>query len=101
MDQFSFRVANKIVGNDAASPGIEITLNGPKLLFHQDCVVAVTGGKTKVEVNQVEVNQWEPINIKSGINWILVNCPLVAELTWPLEAVLMLLNIWVQDQLLH
>lgn len=66
MDQYSFRVANKIVGNDAASPGIEITLNGPKLLFHQDCVVAVTGGKTKVEVNQVEVNQWEPINIKSG-----------------------------------
>ena len=66
MDQYSFRVANRIVGNDAAAPGIEITLNGPKLLFHQDCVVAVTGGRTTIEVNGKEVNQWEPITIKSG-----------------------------------
>ncbi|EMG47729.1 Multifunctional urea amidolyase, partial [Candida maltosa Xu316] len=66
MDQYSFRVANRIVGNDAAAPGIEITLNGPKILFHQDCVIAVTGGQTNVDVNGVEVSQWEPITIKSG-----------------------------------
>ncbi|CAK9438396.1 uncharacterized protein LODBEIA_P26200 [Lodderomyces beijingensis] len=66
MDQFSFRMANRIVGNDSAAPGLEITLNGPKILFHQDCVVAVTGGKCPVQVNDKDVNQWEPIEIKSG-----------------------------------
>ena len=66
MDQFSFRLANRIVGNDEKAPGMEITLNGPKLLFHQECVVAVTGGDCPVEVNGEKVNQWEPIQINSG-----------------------------------
>ncbi|KAI5953557.1 hypothetical protein KGF54_002929 [Candida jiufengensis] len=66
MDQYSFRIANRIVGNDSSAPGIEITLNGPKLLFHQDCVIAVTGGKAPIDVNGKSQNQWEPINIKSG-----------------------------------
>lgn len=66
MDQYSFRLANRIVGNDSTAPGLEITLNGPKILFHQECVVAVTGGKATIEVNDKQVAQWEPIAIKSG-----------------------------------
>ncbi|EGW35054.1 urea amidolyase [Spathaspora passalidarum NRRL Y-27907] len=66
MDQYAFRIANRIVGNHHAAPGVEITLNGPTLLFHQETVVAVTGGQAEVQVNNVTVNQWEPISIKSG-----------------------------------
>ncbi|CUM66186.1 uncharacterized protein PRCAT00003844001 [Priceomyces carsonii] len=66
MDEYSFRVANRIVGNDKAAPGIEITLNGPKILFHHDAVISVTGGDAPVDVNGKEVNQWAPINIKRG-----------------------------------
>ncbi|KAG7660754.1 uncharacterized protein J8A68_005716 [[Candida] subhashii] len=66
MDQYSFRMANRIVGNDKSAPGIEITLYGPKMMFHHDAVVAVTGGQTVIEVNGVEINQWEPIAIKRG-----------------------------------
>ncbi|CAI5757946.1 unnamed protein product [Candida verbasci] len=66
MDQYAFRLANRIVGNDEKSPGIEITLNGPKILFHQNCVVAITGGQTKIEINNELKSQWEPLNIKSG-----------------------------------
>ncbi|KAK6454008.1 urea amidolyase [Scheffersomyces xylosifermentans] len=66
MDEYSFRVANRIVGNDKGSPGIEVTLNGPKLLFHHDAIIAVTGGQVDVDINGQKVDQWSPINIKRG-----------------------------------
>ncbi|KAK6463273.1 urea amidolyase [Scheffersomyces coipomensis] len=66
MDEYSFRVANRIVGNDKAAPGIEITLNGPKILFHHNAVIAVTGGKVEVDINGTIINQWEPIHIRRG-----------------------------------
>lgn len=66
MDPYSFRVANRIVGNDAAAPGLEITLSGPKLLFHHDAIIAVTGGAAPVDVNGAAVDQWAPIHVKRG-----------------------------------
>lgn len=33
MDNFSFQIANAIVGNDDVAAGLEITIKGPKLLF--------------------------------------------------------------------
>lgn len=66
MDEYSFRVANRIVGNDKKAPGIEITLNGPKILFHHDCVIAVTGGEVDVDINGSKAKQWAPITIHKG-----------------------------------
>lgn len=66
MDSFSFRLANKIVGNAKKSPAIEITLNGPTILFHSNATIAVTGGEVEVKVNDAAVSQWSPIEIKRG-----------------------------------
>lgn len=66
MDSYSFRLANRIVGNSKNSPGLELTINGPSILFHVDSVVAVTGGEVEVKLNDTLVNQWEPIKVKSG-----------------------------------
>lgn len=66
MDEYAFRLANRAVGNDSAAPGLEITLNGPKLLFHHDVIVAVTGGEVDVDVNGKAVSQWKPIHIRKG-----------------------------------
>lgn len=66
MDEYSFRLANRIVGNHKTAPGIEITLNGPKILFHHDTVIAVTGGQVAVDINGNSVSQWEPLEIKAG-----------------------------------
>lgn len=66
MDEYSFRIGNRIVGNDAAAPGIEITLNGPKVLFHHDVVISVTGGDVDVQLNDKSVSLWAPISIKRG-----------------------------------
>ncbi|KGK38479.1 hypothetical protein JL09_g2359 [Pichia kudriavzevii] len=66
MDSYSFRLANRIVGNHYKSPAIEITLNGPSILFHHETVIAITGGEVPVTLNDERVNMYEPINIKRG-----------------------------------
>lgn len=66
MDEYAFRLANRLVGNHEKAAGIEITLSGPKFLFHTECTVGVTGGEVKVEVDGIEASQWSPISIKAG-----------------------------------
>ena len=66
MDEYAFRVANKIVGNYSSAPGLEITLTGPKILFHHETVIAVTGGKLKLDLNGEEVDQWATLQMKKG-----------------------------------
>lgn len=66
MDEYAFRLANRIVGNHKNAPGIEITFIGPKILFHHDAIIGVSGGSVSVEVNGKPVDQWVPIHIKRG-----------------------------------
>lgn len=44
LDDYSFRAANLLVGNDEQAAVLEATLNGPTLAFGEDAVIAVTGG---------------------------------------------------------
>lgn len=66
MDDYAFRLANRAVGNHYRAPAIEITLNGPTLVFHSSAVVAVTGGSAPVTVNGEEVPMWEPVTLNRG-----------------------------------
>ncbi|MGB8665227.1 MAG: biotin carboxylase N-terminal domain-containing protein, partial [Serratia inhibens] len=43
MDDFAFRLANRIVGNHPSAAGLEFTLQGPTLRFHCDAIIALTG----------------------------------------------------------
>ena len=43
MDPLSFRLANRLVGNDADAAGIEMTLSGPTLHFNADTVICSRG----------------------------------------------------------
>ncbi|QEU62763.1 Dur1,2 [Kluyveromyces lactis] len=66
MDSYSFRLANRVVGNNSKSPALEITLNGPKLLFHTETVIAVSGGTVSCTLNDAQIAQNEPIEVKRG-----------------------------------
>lgn len=66
MDSYSFRLANRIVGNNSRAPGIEITLTGPKIRFHTEAVIAITGGAAPCTVNGSEVQQFTPLTVKRG-----------------------------------
>ena len=47
MDDYAFRLGNRIVGNHASAAGLETTLVGPSLKFHSDTVVALTGARLR------------------------------------------------------
>jgi len=51
LDQYSFRAANLLVGNDENAAVLECTLLGPELAFRQGAIVAVTGANLEPRVN--------------------------------------------------
>lgn len=66
MDDYAFRLANRIVGNSSEAAGLECTLAGPTLRFHRDSVVALTGAPSSAELDGDPVPTWSPLHIKAG-----------------------------------
>lgn len=66
MDSYSFRLANRIVGNGPNAPAIEMTLLGSTIKFHYNTIIAITGGEAPCTVNGSTIKQFEPVLIKKG-----------------------------------
>lgn len=66
MDDYAFRLANRIVGNHESAAGLEFTLQGPSLRFHCDAVVALTGADCPASLDGEEMPYWAPIQVKAG-----------------------------------
>ena len=66
MDQFSYRVANMLVGNPDGAAALEATYVGPTLEFTDDRRVAVTGASAPVTVNGEPVPTWRTLAVRSG-----------------------------------
>jgi urea carboxylase len=66
MDDRSFRLGNRLVGNPEGAAGLEITLTGPRLRFTKAAVVAVTGAPLSVELDGAPAAQWAPLEIPAG-----------------------------------
>ncbi|XJZ28699.1 biotin-dependent carboxyltransferase family protein [Bacillota bacterium Lsc_1132] len=66
MDAFALRVANILVGNEEGEAALEITLQGPKLHFTEDSLIAICGGNLSPAVDGQAIPQWRPVFIKKG-----------------------------------
>ncbi len=66
MDDRSFRLANRAVGNPEGAPALECTVTGPALRFSTETVVCVTGAQAPVTVDGAPVPQWEPVVVPAG-----------------------------------
>lgn len=66
MDDFSYRVANILVGNDEYSAVLESTLLGPTIEFLCDEVVSITGADMSPNVNGRPVLMWASILVNKG-----------------------------------
>ncbi|MFD5626809.1 5-oxoprolinase/urea amidolyase family protein [Streptomyces sp. NPDC127072] len=66
MDDLSFRLGNRALGNDEGAPGLECTLQGPALRFTHATTVCVTGAPAPVTVDGTAVAQWEPVTVPAG-----------------------------------
>ncbi|MEV6210579.1 urea carboxylase [Kitasatospora sp. NPDC051914] len=66
MDDLSFRLGNRALGNPEGAAGLECTLLGPALRFTAPTWVCVTGAPTAVTVDGSPVPQWEPVLVPAG-----------------------------------
>ncbi len=66
MDDLSFRLGNRALGNPEGAPGLECTVDGVSLRFTVTTEVCVTGSPSAVTVDGSEVPQWTPVTVPSG-----------------------------------
>ncbi|MFI9410585.1 5-oxoprolinase/urea amidolyase family protein [Nocardia gamkensis] len=66
MDDLSFRLGNRALGNDEGAAGLECTLGGPALRFGAPASVCVTGAPAEVAVDGVAVPQWRTVRVPAG-----------------------------------
>lgn len=66
MDDFAFRLANRIVGNHERAAGLEFTLQGPALRFHSDALIALTGADCPADLDGESVPYWQPVSVSAG-----------------------------------
>ncbi|MFJ3774846.1 5-oxoprolinase/urea amidolyase family protein [Streptomyces sp. NPDC090075] len=66
MDDRSFRLGNRALGNPEGAPGLECTLQGPSLRFTHPTTVCVTGAPAPVTLDGTPVAQWEPVTVPAG-----------------------------------
>ncbi|MEV7320982.1 5-oxoprolinase/urea amidolyase family protein [Streptomyces sp. NPDC093970] len=66
MDDRSFRLGNRALGNPEGSPGLECTLEGPAVRFTHPTTVCVTGAPAPVTLDGTAVAQWEPVTVPAG-----------------------------------
>ncbi len=66
MDDYAYRIANWLVGNDETAAVLEITLIGPKLKFEKDCIIAITGAELSAQLNGIKIENWRSHTIRAG-----------------------------------
>ncbi len=66
MDDFAFRLANRIVGNAESAAALECTLQGPTLKFHHNALIAISGGDAPCFLDDAPIDALRPIAVAAG-----------------------------------
>ncbi|WP_353779913.1 biotin-dependent carboxyltransferase family protein [Winogradskyella sp. 3972H.M.0a.05] len=66
MDQYSADLANLLLGNDTNDAVLEMTIQGPKLKFHSDTQIAITGAEMSPSLNDKPIAVHQRIAINTG-----------------------------------
>ncbi len=65
-DNLSFRLGNRLLGNDEHCAGLEITLNGPTLRFNCDTHIALTGAEMHATLDGTALNFNQTYPVSAG-----------------------------------
>ncbi|HUM99297.1 MAG: urea carboxylase [Halothiobacillus sp. 20-53-49] len=66
MDDYALRLANRIVGNAPEAAGLECTLVGPSLKFHQAALIALTGASAPFFLDDQAIKAGRPVAVAAG-----------------------------------
>ncbi|MCG7926974.1 MAG: urea carboxylase [Candidatus Thiodiazotropha taylori] len=65
-DNYSFQLANRLLGNPAGAAGMEITMQGPTLKFSCDSRIALTGAEIEASLDGQPLTMWCAVEIHAG-----------------------------------
>ncbi|MEB2337122.1 MAG: biotin-dependent carboxyltransferase family protein [Nitrospirales bacterium] len=66
MDRWALAVGNRLVGNPDHTAGLEITLQGPELLFEQTLAIAITGADLSPTCDGHPLPLWTRLTLPAG-----------------------------------
>jgi urea carboxylase len=66
MDDHSFRIGNRLLGNDEGTAGLEMTASGPTLFFNAPARLCLTGADFGAKLDDVPVERGTPIDVAAG-----------------------------------
>ncbi len=66
MDTLSLRAANLLVGNSESKVGLEITLQGLRMIAMTELFIAVTGADLSFTINGIYCPPWQSFLLKEG-----------------------------------
>ncbi len=66
MDERSFRLANRIVGNPETTAALELTVNGPTLRFNAEATIGLEGAAMAAKLDGEPVENGVPITVAAG-----------------------------------
>ena len=66
MDDYNYRLANILVGNNLDEAVLEMTYFGPTFKFNEELTIAITGSDMNPKINGEVAPMFETIKVKSG-----------------------------------
>ncbi len=66
MDRWALAVGNRLLGNPDQAAGLEITIQGPELLFEQAVSIAITGADLSPTSNGLAIPMWTVVAMQAG-----------------------------------
>ena len=66
MDDLSFRLGNRLLGNPEGAAGLEVTVAGPTLTFDQPVTVCLTGAECDAHLDNKALAPYTPVNVLAG-----------------------------------
>jgi len=66
MDDVSFRLVNRAVGNQPNAAALEITVSGPTLKFDADTLICLGGANMVAVIGPLPVPFWTPVEVRAG-----------------------------------
>jgi urea carboxylase len=65
-DDMSFRLANRLLSNDANAAGLEITMQGPTLQFSCATQLVLAGANIEATIDSAPLPLWTVVSVKAG-----------------------------------
>ena len=66
MDSLAFRLGNRLLGNAEAAAGLEVTAQGPALLFSRPAQICLTGADLGATLDDTPVPRYTAVPVQSG-----------------------------------